>query len=169
MTLVAPTVWACLHILWHVAHVWPILMKLANVLDHTLICLWWHRGLSDTQTTVLSGQRKARPALLLFSPWGFLTQNKQKVCFLGLLKSCRHLVLYRGQIIYHSTLSLILVSPSSVASHCKTSKIFVFSFVCCFASCSWSFSLNPLAGVTSLSWLWWKNVLVQSLYDTETE
>lgn len=116
MTLVAPTVWAHLHIIWHVAHVWPILTELPNVLDHTLICLWWHRGLSDTQTTVLSGHRKARPALLLVSPWGFMTQNKQKVCFLGLLKSCRHLVLYRGQIIYHSTLSLILVSPSSVAS-----------------------------------------------------
>lgn len=103
-TLVPPAVRAALHIDWHVAYARPILMKLANVPDNTMIWWRWHRGLSDPQTSVLSGQREARPVLLLLSPWGFLTQNKQKLCFLGLLKSCRHLVLYRGQIIYHSAL-----------------------------------------------------------------
>lgn len=121
--------WAHLHIDWHVAFARPILIKLAHVLDNTLICLRWHRGLSDLWTSVLSGQREARPALLLLSPRGFLTQNKQKVCFLGLLKSCRHLVLYRGQIIHHSALP------------CSASVALLFSdfyHLCCpFFHCCW--------------------------------
>lgn len=121
--------WAHLHIDWHVAYARLILMKLANVLDNALICLRWHRGLSDPWTSVLSGQREARPALLLLSPWGFLTQNKQKVCFLGLLKSWRHLVLYRGQIIYHSALP------------CSASVALLFSdfynLCCFFFHCCW--------------------------------
>lgn len=76
------------------------------------LCSWKPWRLKGTKSAVLCGQRKARPALLLVSPWGFLTQNniKQKVCFLGLLKNCRYLVLYRGQIVNHSAL------PTSASS-----------------------------------------------------
>lgn len=104
-------------------------MKQMRVSDHTLICLRWHQGFCDTQTSILSGQRKARPALLLISPWGFLTQNKQKVCFLGLQKSSRHLVLYRGQIINHSALSLILYFPTSFATFCIYCAVSLWSFL----------------------------------------
>lgn len=104
-------------------------MKLMSASDHTLICLRWHWGFCDTQTSVLSGQRKAKPALLLVSPWGFLTQNKQKVCFLGLQKSSRHLVLYRGQIINHFALSLILYFPTSLATVCIHCAVSLQSFL----------------------------------------
>lgn len=89
--------WAMCGRLW-----WNI--KLANVSEPTLS--WWRRRRRD-RTGVLGGQWKARPALLLVSPWGCLTQNtiRHKVCFLGLLKSCRHLVLNKGHAIYHSALS----------------------------------------------------------------
>lgn len=119
----------CPHVPWYEASVLPILMKLMRVSGHTLICLRWHRGFCDTRTSVLSGQRKARPALLLVSPWGFLTQNKQKVCFLGLQKSSRHLVLYRGQIINHSALSLILYFPTSLATACIHCAVSLWSFL----------------------------------------
>lgn len=98
--------------------------KLPNVLFSTLICSWRQRGLGDTQPTLLIGHRKDRLALLIIAPWGFLTQNKQKVCFLGLLKSCRHLVLYRGQIINHSALPHSVLSLPSCFTPFRILKSF---------------------------------------------
>lgn len=134
ITLAAhPHLLACPHVPRYEASVLPILMKPMRGSDHTLICLRWHRGFCDAQTSVLSGQRKARPALLLFSPWGFVTQNKQKVCFLGLQKSSRHLVLYRGQIINHSALSLILYFPTSLATVCIHCALSLWSLARCWS------------------------------------
>ena len=87
---------------WHVEHVWPVLMKLlASVLERTLSCSGRHQGGSDTQPSVA----RERPGLLCFSSppeasWPRIISGWE-VFFLGLLKSCRCVVLHRGQTIHH--------------------------------------------------------------------
>lgn len=84
-------------------------LKLANGSDHTLDCWRAHWGEWMTCRPVCCVANERTGLHCFFpspAPGGYLTQNNimHKVCFLGLQKSCRHLVLHKGQTIHHSAL-----------------------------------------------------------------
>ena len=133
--LVCANTWSmCAQVWWNI--------KLANGSDHTLSCWRVHwGGYAVTRRPVCRvASERTGPHCLHPSPppRGYLTQNNimHKVCFLGLQKSCRHLVLDKGQIIHHSALPLSsqLYSPFSVA---LISFILLNSGIT-FSHCHWS-------------------------------
>lgn len=113
--------------LWHLpptvlpscALVWSLYVPCSNEAADRPRSLWF---------VMRPGPEKGQACSASFPPWGFLTQNKQKVCFLVLRESSRHLVLHREHNINHSALSLIFSPP--LLRQCRTlgSVLVEFSF-----------------------------------------
>lgn len=109
------------HLLYYpsCALVWSLYVPCSNEAGDRPRSLWF---------VMRPGPEKGQACSASFPPWGFLTQNKQKVCFLVLRESCRHLVLHREQNINQSALSLIFSPP--LLRQCRTlgSVLVEFSF-----------------------------------------
>lgn len=128
--------------LWHLpptvlpscALVWSLYVPCSNEAGDRPRSLWF---------VMRPGPEKGQACSASFPPWGFLTQNKQKVCFLVLRDSSRHLVLHREQNINHSALSLIFSPP--LLRQCRTlgSALVEFSY-CLTEKNFWQISFKQL-------------------------